>query len=523
MTDCQFFGLDPGWHHLSSVLVHMANTLLLFFVFRRMTGALLRSAFVAALFGLHPLHVEPVAWVADRKDLLCAFFWMLTMGAYVRYAEDPGFKRYVLVFIAFILALMAKSMVVTLPVVLLLMDYWPLERLKFRRSRKGKEDASKKRKGVNARDSGTPALRLVWEKALFFLIVGAGVVVAASVFYDRRTPSLDLSGLWLEKRAIGNSLVYVVSYMVKMLWPHGLATPYPQAQLPVWQVWGAGLLLLGISSLVFRQRRQRPYLLVGWLWYLITLLPVIGLLKTGPHKMADRYVYLPLIGLFIMIAWGLPDLVKKWPYRRTALAVAATMVLLGCMAGAWLQARHWKNSISLFSHSIAVTSNNPVAHNNLGVAHVDQEDFATAIGHLREAIRIKPNYGRAQFNLGVALAGQGDFEAATGHFSEAILISPGYAEAHLNLGAAVAKQGRFQEAIGHFSEALRIKPDYAEARYNLGLALAKQGRFQEAIGHFSEALRIKPDYENARHKLELALGLAGKSRRGSDSVLGPLR
>jgi tetratricopeptide (TPR) repeat protein len=509
MTDCQFFGLNPGWHHLSSVFIHVANTLLLFLVFRRMTGALWRSAFVAALFGLHPLHVEPVAWVADRKDLLSAFFWMLAMWAYIRYAERPGSMRYMLVLTGFVLGLMAKSMVVTLPFVLLLMDYWPLGRLQFGRSPKGKGDPSKKRKSLNARDQSAPALRLVWEKALFFLVVGACVPVMVSAFHYGRTPSLDLSGLWVKESVIGNSLVHYVSYIGKMLWPHGLATPYPWADLPLWQVWGAGLLLSGISLFVFWQRRQRPYLLVGWLWYLITLLPAIGLVKVGPHQMADRYVYLPLIGLFIMIAWGLPDLVKKWTYGRTALAVSAAMVLLGCMTGTWLQVRHWENSISLFGHSVNVVPNNHVAHNNLGVAYADEGDFEAAIGHYFKAIGIKPDYAQAQFNLGVALANEGDLEAAIAHYSEAIRIVPNYADAHLNLGVAVAEQGRLREAIGHFSEAIRLKSDYAEAHYNLGRALALQGSFKEAMGHYTKALKIKPDYAEAHYNLGRALAVEG--------------
>jgi tetratricopeptide (TPR) repeat protein len=507
MTDCQFFGLDPGWHHLSSVFLHMANSLLLFFVFRRMTGALFRSGFVAALFALHPLNVETVAWVADRKDVLSAFFWMLTIWAYIRYAERPGVTRYALVFVAFILGLMAKSMVVTLPFVLLLMDYWPLDRFEFGPSRR--EGQPINRTGLHPGYQKASALRLVWEKALFFVMIGGCGIIAISAFYEHRTLSQALSGLWPTKRHIADCLLYYVGYMGKMLYPLNLATPYPphsgHAVVPLWQVGGAGLLLLGISFMVFWHRRRYPYLLLGWLWYLITLVPVIGLVGIGPDKMGDRYTYIPLIGLFVIMAWGVPDLVKRWRYRRTALATSAGIVLLGCMTGSWLQARHWKNSISLFSHSVKVTPNNYVAHNNLGVALDEEGRLKEAIGHFSEALRIRPAYADGHNNLGLVLTKQGRLEEAVEHFSEAIRISPTYAEAHNKLGVALSRQGRFNEAMGHFSEALKIKPGFAKAHNNLGLALAGQGRLNEAIQHYTEAFKIEPDYAEAHNNLGLAL------------------
>jgi Flp pilus assembly protein TadD len=504
MTDCQLFGLNPAGHHLSSVFLHLANALLLFFVLRRMTGALFRSAFVAALFALHPLHVEPVAWVADRKDLLSAFFWILTMWAYVHYAEDPGFKRYVLVFIAFILALMAKSMVVTLPFALLLMDYWPLERFEFRQSRE--EQNPRNRKGQDARYEGSPAFRLVWEKALFFLIVGACGVVTILFIAPEGALRLNLSQYWPTGSHIANVPVSYVSYVVKMVWPLHLATPYPeQTVVPLWQAGGAGLLLLGISFLVLWQRRRYPYLLVGWLWYLVTLAPVIGLVKVGPHRMADRYTYIPLIGLFVIIAWGVPDILARWPYRRMVLTVSASVVLLGVAMDSWFELRYWKDSMALFRHTLHVTPNNSLADNNLGVAYADEGNLEAAIDHYVEAIRIKPDYAKAHYNLGVALANQGDLEGAIGEYSKVIVMAPAYAAAHHNLGVAVAKQGRLKEAIGHFSEAIRINPNYAEAHYNLGNALARRGSLKEAIGHYMKALKIKPDYAEAHYNLGVAL------------------
>jgi len=402
MTDYQLFGLNPAGHHLSSVFLHLANTLLLFFVLNRMTRALLRSALVAAMFALHPLHVEPVAWVADRKDILSAFFWMVTMGVYVHYAAYPGFRRYLLVLIPFVLGLMAKPMVVTLPLVLLLMDYWPLERLEFGESHKGRRRG--KDKSLEARYQSAPALRLLLEKGLFFFILGASAVVTVLAMRFERTPGFNLSDFQPTAADMAKSLALYVTYMGKMLWPLHLATPYPTLTMPSpWQIVGAFLLLAGISCWVIWQRRRYPYLLVGWLWYLITLLPVIGLVKVGPHKMADRYVYIPLVGLFVMVAWGVPDLVKGWRHRRLLVGISASVLVLGLAIGSWLQLRHWKDSISLFGHTVTVTSNNSLAHNNLGTAYADQGNFETAMGHYREAIRIEPDYAMALFNLGVAL------------------------------------------------------------------------------------------------------------------------
>jgi len=508
MTDCQFFGLDAGWHHLSSVFLHMANSLLLFFVFRRMTGAVFRSGFVAALFALHPIHVEPVAWVADRKDLLSAFFWMLTIWAYIHYTERPGVKRYVLVFAAFILGLMAKSIVMTLPVVLLLMDYWPLERFEFGPA--AREDKPKNRKGRHALYQKAAAFRLVWEKALFFLVVAAFGVAAIVVM--QTTFNTNLYKYLPTKLHMAISLIYYISYIGKMLYPLNLATPYPDPHMvQLWHVGGAGLLLLGISFLVFWQRRRYPYLLVGWLWYLVTLMPVIGFWKMGPHKLADRYTYIPLVGLFVILAWGVPDLVKGWRYGRMALTMLTASVLLGCMMGTWLQVGHWKDSISLFRHAVHVTGDNDVAHNNLGVALSQQRHFKEAIHHYSEAIKINPDHFKAHNNLGLRLAEQGRLTEAIHHYSEAIKINPDYAEAHNQLGIVLSRQGRLTEAIGHFSEALNIDPSYAEAHNNMGAGLAEQGRLEEAVNHFSEALKIRPGYAAAQKNLKASQRLRGKS------------
>ena len=502
MTDCQLFGLNPGRHHLTSLFLHIANTLLLFLVFKRMTGALLRSAFVAALFALHPLHVETVAWVADRKDVLSTFFWMLTMWTYVRYSKRPGFNRYLPVLIAFVLGLMAKSMVVTLPFVLLLMDYWPL----------GRYSTIQQFNNSTIQQFNHSSLpRLVWEKVLFLILMGACAVVTVSVMQYERTPDMDLSKLWPTKSHIANALVSYITYIGKMLWPLDMAIPYPCPDvLPVWQVGGAGLLLLCISFLVFWRRRRYPYLLVGWLWYLVTLVPVIGLVKGGPHAIADRYTYVPLIGLFIIIAWGVPDILARWRYKKKGLAAASAILLSILMVITWFQLRHWTNGITLFKHAINVTANNSLAHNNLGNALKNQGKLSEAIKHYIEALRIRPNYVLAHYNLGNVLTDQGKLSEAIKHYTDALRIRPNYAKAHNNLGNALKNQGKLSEAIKHYIEALRIRPNDAKTHNNLGSALTDQGKLSEAIKHYIEALRIRPNYVLAHYNLGSALTDQGR-------------
>lgn len=504
MTDCQLFGLNPGWHHLSSLSLHLANTILLFFVFKLMTGALLQSAFVAAFFALHPLHVEPVAWIAARKELLCTFFWMLAMLAYVRYSKSPGVSRYMPVLLAFILSLMAKSMAVTLPFVLFLMDYWPL-----RRSQPGrpKEYRSvENRKFLNPIYQRLLEFSLIWEKVLLFFFIGAASVIALSAMQQRTVSSLHILKLLRTEHLIAN--VSYISYIVKTFWPINLAVPYPHhPAASAWQDGGYGLLIICISLFVFWKRQQYPYLPVGWLWYLITLMPVIGIVGYGPTNMYDRYTYIPLIGLFTIIAWGAPDLLKAWRYKRIALAIS-TGILLSCfMTLTWFQVRNWKDSVTLFKHSLDVTANNYKAHHNLGFALARQGKTEIAIEHYSKAISIKPNYAKAHHNLGVVLAEQGRLEEAINSYYKALSFGPRMAMSHYNLGLILAQQGKLEEAVEHYYKAINIKPDYAKAHYNLGFFLTKQGKLEEAIKHYSKAISINPDYENARRNLEHVLRL----------------
>ena len=517
MLDCELYGLNPEGHHLTNVLFHMANAILLFVVLRWMTGAIWRSGLVAALFALHPLHVESVAWVAERKDVLSTFFWMLTMVAYVHYVNRPGGKRYLLVLITFALGLMAKPMLVTLPFVLLLLDYWPLNRFKPRAVTGSVEDQP-----LGFRSSGddkSPILKAVMEKTPLFLMSLFSCVV--TVMAQQEAGAISTLEIVPFKLRIANGLVSVVAYMGKMIWPQDLAVfyPHPVSDLQIWKPVVAGLFLLILSTVALWVAQRCRYVLVGWLWYLGTLVPVLGLVQVGEQAMADRYTYVPLIGLFIVVVWGFADLVKGWRSRRWVVSVSAAVMVLALMAGSWLQVAHWKNSIKLFKHALDVTTNNYVAHYTLGNALALQGNLTGSVSHYNKALQIHPNFAEAHNNLGNALALQGNLTGAISHYNKALQINPDHAEAHRNLAVGLDRQGRHQEAIQHYAEVLRISPHDAQSHNNLGVALAEQGRLKEAVAHFTEALRIDPNFKEAQRNLDLSLGLMHKSSAGSDSRL----
>jgi tetratricopeptide (TPR) repeat protein len=485
-------------HHLTNLLFHLMNTALLLLVLRRMTGTLWRSGFVAALFALHPLHVESVAWVAERKDLLSAFFWLLTMWAYARYAERPGLKRYLPVLLFFGLGLLAKPMVATLPFVLLLLDFWPLGRMQFQQVGNDSRPLEPK----------VSVFRLIWEKIPMFALAAISIVVTFAA-QQKGGALKSLEAFPLTTR-IANALISYVSYIGKMMWPHNLAVYYPYSgSVPVWQAAGAGLALICLTVLLMWTARKRPYLAVGWLWYLGTLVPVIGLVQVGSQAMADRYTYIPLIGLFIVIAWGVPGILAGGRYRRIVLATLTTVLLLGFTMCTWLQVRYWQNSLTIFQHTVNVTTDNHFAHNNLGVALAKGGRLDEAVDHYYVALRIKPNQAEVYNNLGNALEAQGNLDEAIRHYHEALRIKPDNAKAHNNLGNGLARQGNVAEAISHYSEALRIEPDYAGAHYNLGNVLAERGNVDEAINHYNEALRIWPDWAGAHNNLGVALERRG--------------
>jgi tetratricopeptide (TPR) repeat protein len=566
MLDVQFFGLKAGWHHLMNLLFHIASTLLLFLVLHRMTKALWQSAFVAALFALHPLHVESVAWVSERKDVLSTFFWMLTMGAYVFYVEKPEVKRYVLTLFFFALGLMAKPMLVTLPFVLLLLDYWPLKRLRYgtadpknpaealppsapvQQKRKSKKQHTVKEKVQAKKPTDSPyqwtLIRpLVWEKIPFFILT----VLSSAVTYVAQWKGgamKPLEAIAFDGR-IANALVSYVAYIGKMIWPANLAFLYPHpGMVPHWQILGAVLFLALSTFLILRMVKRAPYLAVGWLWYLGTLVPVIGIVQVGLQGMADRYTYVPLIGMFIMIAWGVPELFNRWRYKKNALAVLSVLILSMLTIGTWKQVHYWQNSLTLFGRTLEVTSNNYIihnelgntlkaqgkldeaisqynkalhinpnyayAHNNLGTALQEQGRLTEAISHYAEALRNNKNFADAYNNIGTVLQEQGSFQEAARHYIEAIRLRPDYEKPYINLGETFAAQGKYGEAMEYYTKALRINPYLIKLHYNMGTILLSQGKAEEAIIHFREAVRIKPDYVKAHNNLGSALLLIGK-------------
>jgi protein O-mannosyl-transferase len=484
MLDVQLYGSNPGPYHVTNLAFHIANALLIFGVFHRLTGAMGRSAFVAALFALHPLHVESVAWLSERKDVLSTLFWMLTLAAYARYAEKPQTGRSVAVFVLFALGLMAKPMLVTLPFVLLLMDYWPLGRLVFGTG------ASWQTLWHLAREK-VPLLGLALASSILTVIVQANGGAVAG-----------LGEIPLSYR-LENVVVSYAAYGIKMIWPTSLAAfyPYPRS-LSIWWVAGAVLFLIGVSAAALKAAPRHPYLPVGWLWYLGTLIPVIGVVQVGRQAIADRYTYVPLIGLFIVATWGLTALAERPSTSRSLLPAGATLAVAACMVLTWRQVRYWKDDISLWNHDLQVTSENYAAEYNLGIALSEQGQLDSAIAHYLEAVRINPNLGGAQLHVAADLAKVGRTDEAIAHYREAIRVNPNFPEAYNNLGALLADRGKIDEAISEYREAIRVEPDYADPHFNLGAALKDQGKLAEAAQEFKEALRINPNLAEARQMLE---------------------
>jgi Flp pilus assembly protein TadD len=485
--DSQFYGPRAWGFHLSNLLFHIANSLLLFAVFRWMTGALWRSALVASLFALHPLHVESVAWISERKDVASTFFWMLTLLAYIWYVQRPGNGRFVLVAISLVCGLLAKPMLVTLPCVLLLLDYWPLGRFAQR---------------------GYVALLV--EKVPLFVLAAASSAI--TVVAQSRGGAIITADQLPAAYRLGNAMTAYGRYMGKMLWPQGLAVLYPfaPADKVAWQGLLAALILAGVSYLFLSRRRDYPYLAVGWLWYAGTLVPVIGLVQVGIQALADRYTYVPLIGLFVIVAWGLADLTATWQLPRAVPVALAALALGGCACCTWVQAGYWRDSIVLWRHTLEVTRDNYAAHYSLALAQGEAGHDAEAIDQLERAIRIKPNYALAYNNLGVIYARQGKDQMAIEEFARAVRCSPDYAPARVNLGQALMKAGNLEQAKAEFRAALSPGPHLADAQRNLGQALTRQGQCAEAERHLSEALRIKPDDPGIHVDLAMNLKKQGK-------------
>ncbi len=566
LLDIQLYGPQGGAHHVTNLILHILASLMLFVFLRRATGARWRSAFVAFLFALHPLHVESVAWVSERKDVLCAFFWFLTSWTYVRYAERPGLLRYLLILLPFCLGLLSKPMIVTLPFVLLLLDFWPLGR--------------------------KVSVRLFLEKIPFLALAAADSFITFRVQHDAGfVRTLESTPLVLR---VENALITWFIYIGKMLWPVNLPVwyPYPKT-IPIWQPALAAMAIVAVSFLAIRGFRKFPYLASGWFWYLGTLVPVIGLVQVGRQSRADRYMYIPMVGLGILLAWGAADLVSRWPRSRTWIAAAMAAACVAMVSDTWVQLQYWENTELLFSHAIAVSKGNELAYHGLGAvmltspkrnsealklfdkelledpesgqAHSDRATTLSKLGRRVEAaaefenaIALNPQYIGAHISYaellidegkwreavaqcdatlslnhgsawalevrGVALAAGGRFNQAIASYEASLELEPDNAETHTNLGKALAGAGRLNASLIEFNQAIQIDPKSVQAHRNRGVALLRTGRRDEALEDFQTAVRLDPDNGESRYTLGSALmSMPGRTPEAAEQLRAAVR
>ena len=472
MLDCQFFGLDPGWPHIVNVLIHALTSLLWFSVLKGLTGARWRSAMAAFLFALHPLHVESVAWVCERKDVLSALFWVLTIWAYARYARQPERGRYLLALALFCLGLMAKPMLVTLPIVLLLLDRWPLSR----------------------------GVRVVEKIPFFALAIAACVVTFVVHLRGEALPSFEVVPPAIR---IENALVSYGAYILDLFWPAKLAVFYPYSSGSiVMPAIAAGIALVAITIFAIREFRPRPYLAVGWLWYLVALVPVIGLVQAGAQARADRFTYIPMAGLTIALIWGAAEILGRWPRARLVLASA---LCAACIALTWIQVGYWRDSVTLYRHAIEATTGNYVARFNLASVLDTRGETAEAIAQLRETVRLRPYFATAHAELGQLLAKAGLPQEALPELRTAVTQRPGSADAHFRLGSVLGAMGQNSDAAIEFAQGLRLQPENADGHYDLAIALAQTGNLADAAREFETTVRLKPDDADARFNLGITL------------------
>jgi len=521
MLDCQLYGLKAGGHHATNIVLHTIAVLLLFRVLRQMTGAVWKSVVVAALFAVHPLHVESVAWVSERKDVLSAVFFFLMLNAYVRYVRAASITRYLAVAVLFAAGLMSKPMLVSAPVVLLLLDYWPLRRFE-------QPSATKRKATILKPGNQRRIIRRLFLEKIPLLVLSAGACVITFILQKRAAGAIPpLPFPWRLQNAFASYVIYVW----ETLWPTRLAVfyPHPDNTLAIWEVILAigFLLAITVAAIVFRSKR--PYLFTGWFWYLGMLVPVIGLVQVGEQGHADRYTYLPHIGLFLLAVWLVADLtaVRR---SRSRFAVATAVVIIVALAwAAFIQTSYWRNSETLWTHALAVTSDNDVAHNNLGYLCVDRGELDKAISHFETALRIrsgKPDthydVGSAfvQMNLADALARKGQSDEAMVHYEEAIKLQPNYADAYYNRGNVLFAKGRIDEAVADWEKTLQIQPNDADAHTCLGNALLRQGSPKEAIAHYERALALAPEDPHSRNNIAWVLATSSDAsiRDGARAV-----
>ncbi len=483
MLDTQIFGGRPGGYLFTNLLLHVLNAILMFILFKAMTRNIWSSALVAALFALHPLHVESAAWIAERKDVLSSFFWLLSMGVYIYYVKRPGLKIYLALCMILILGLMAKPMLVTLPFVLLLLDYWPLGRWQIETS------------------SGAPissALFLVREKVP--LLVLAGLFSLAAFLVQKSGGGISSADQYPLMDRICNAIISYVSYLWKMIWPHKLAVFYPfPDNFPGWKIGGAVFLLAGITMLALKSARRYPFFIVGWLWYLGTLFPVIGLIKIGDFSLADRYTYIPLTGIFVIIAWGIPEMCAPLSFKKLFIGAAAAIAITGLAVASHYQVRRWKDSFTLLEHALQVTGKNFYAHYGLGHALAAEGKWDQAGTHFFKAVQLKPTKATLHNDLGRILASQGKFKNAAVHFSRALEIKPQFPAAHFNLANVLVVENRLDRAVYHFSEALRHHPEFAAG--NGGIPNSPVPGYHELVSMYDTNVKISQAVDQIRKKL----------------------
>jgi tetratricopeptide (TPR) repeat protein len=534
LVDHALYGQDPGGYHLTNLMVHAANAVLLFAVLRFLTGALFSSALAAFLFAVHPLHVESVAWVTERKDVLSTFFGLISLLFYARYANGRRLTAYAAALLFFVLSLLSKPMLVTLPCVFLLCDWWPLGRLS------GKSAGGKH-----------PLGRLVLEKIPFFAL--SAMASTITVF---TMPKVTLTAIPFVAR-LENAIYAYAAYVVKTVWPSRLVALYPHAPVGTGELIGALTLVGAISAVAVAGRVRRPYLAVGWLWYLGTLVPVIGLVQNGYQAMSDHFTYVPLVGLFIMFAWGLPDLLSSFPRRRAVLAAVSVTIVLACMAVSAWQVRFWKNTVTLFERTLSVTRDNWFAHFIMGTALNEGGKFEPAAVHFRESYRLCPQCIEPLCAMAEVLAREGNIDGVIEYYQQALRAGGDIAIVHNNLGRALATVGRTDEAIDHFERAsalepesmiihrnladlysrkgrpdqavphlravLRLEPRFLPAMLSLGNALFMTGALDEAMAQYRQALAVKPDFWEAHRNLGLLLARAGKNDEAVEHLEAALR
>ncbi len=503
MADWEMFEKNAGGHHWTSVILHVLNTLLLFLLLWMMTGATWRSAFVAALFAVHPINVESVAWIAERKNVLSTFFWLLTMICYVRYVRAPSWTRYWPVAVCFAMGLMSKPMLVTLPFVLLLMDYWPLNRLDLQ--------------GLQHQDTHLLLFpkagisSLVLEKApLFCLSVASMAITIHAAKSARAIYGFDITAL---SERFSNMIVSYGLYIKKLFWPTDLAVFYPYTALPWWQVSSAAILLVAATIFACRYFREYPYIFAGWFWYLGTLVPVIGLVRVGSQSMADRYAYVPFIGLFVIIAWGVPNVLSRLRQSRKFTFFIFISLIAIYTASTAIRIGDWRDTTSLFESALRNNPENFIAHTVLGSIESEKGNYGKAFSYYRSAIELNPKYARTYCHAGTAYLRLGDYEQARSYYQKAIAVDEKFADAYYNLGVLNLTANRHQEAIRYFDQYLEIKPEEFKAYLNLGIMLLETGRIDDAVRHFEKAMELNPKSPQARKGLMVSRDMQSKLKK----------